>query len=113
MPTEPETAVLEVPQNRALLFMQDSPWIARAVFTFSHSFHIIEARNELKGCNMKNEYGREIPRPHPVPDEFALAMAYVPWQKFEKLYDDLDKAYQYGTIFPELNKPFTGRRCVS
>ncbi|MCM1190608.1 MAG: spore coat associated protein CotJA [bacterium] len=46
-------------------------------------------------------------------DKFPIAMAYVPWQKFEGLYDDLEKAYQYGTIFPELNKPFTGRRCVS
>lgn len=44
--------------------------------------------------------------------EFPLAMAYVPWQKFEKLYDDLEKAYCNGTIFQELNKPFTGRRCV-
>ena len=46
-------------------------------------------------------------------DKYPLAMAYVPWQHFDKLYDDLDKAYKYGTIFPELNKPFTGRRCVS
>lgn len=45
-------------------------------------------------------------------DKFPVAMAYVPWQKFDKLYDDLEKAYNYGTIFPELNKPFTGRRCV-
>lgn len=41
----------------------------------------------------------------------ALAMAYVPWQKFDKPYDDLEKAYRFGTIFPELNKPFEGRRC--
>ena len=46
-------------------------------------------------------------------DKFPIGMAYVPWQKFEKLYDDLEKAYCNGTIFPELNKPFTGRRCVS
>ena len=30
----------------------------------------------------------------------------------ERMYDDLDKAYRIGTVFPELNKPFTGRRCV-
>ena len=46
-------------------------------------------------------------------DKYPIAMAYVPWQHFEKLYEDLDKAYCYGTIFPELNKPFTGRRCVN
>ncbi len=46
-------------------------------------------------------------------DCMMVAMAYVPWQHFDKLYDDLEKAYCIGTIFPELNKPFTGRRCVS
>ena len=30
-------------------------------------------------------------------EKYPLAMAYVPWQHF---------------IFPELDKPFTGRRCV-
>lgn len=45
-------------------------------------------------------------------DQFPIAMAYVPWQKFDRLYDDLEKAYKNGTVFPELNKPFTGRRCV-
>lgn len=44
---------------------------------------------------------------------WSLAMAYVPWQHFEGMYDDLEKAYRYGTVFPELNMPFTGRRCVS
>ncbi len=44
------------------------------------------------------------------PEEFVIAMAYVPWQKLEKVYDDLEKGFHYGTIFPELNKPFTGRR---
>ncbi len=45
-------------------------------------------------------------------DKYQIAMAYVPWQHFNKMYDDLDKGYRIGTIFPELNKPFTGRRCV-
>ena len=39
-----------------------------------------------------------------------LAMAYVPWQTWNKTYD-LDKALQIGTIFPCLDKPFMGR-CV-
>jgi len=46
-------------------------------------------------------------------DNFPVAMAYVPWQKFDKICDNLEKAYCNGTIFPELTKPFTGRRCVS
>ena len=45
-------------------------------------------------------------------DRFPIGMAYVPWQSFEKMFEDLEKAYHVGTIFPELNKPFTGRRCV-
>ena len=44
-------------------------------------------------------------------DQFPIAMAYVPWQQFEQIYDDLEKAFRVGTIFPELDKPFTGRRC--
>lgn len=39
----------------------------------------------------------------------ALAMAYVPWQQWNQTYE-LKKALQAGTIFPELNKPFWGRR---
>lgn len=45
-------------------------------------------------------------------DQFPIAMAYVPWQHFDKMYEELEKAFHVGTIFPELNKPFTGRRCV-
>ena len=44
--------------------------------------------------------------------DFPIAMAYVPWQHFDKIYEDLEMGYQIGTIFPELNKPFVGGRCV-
>jgi len=40
-----------------------------------------------------------------------LAMGYVPWQKFECTYEPA-QALQAGTIFPELDKPFYGRRGV-
>ena len=42
-------------------------------------------------------------------DDMALAMAYVPWQSFHETFK-LDKALHAGTIFPELFKPFCGRR---
>ncbi|HKM03648.1 MAG TPA: spore coat associated protein CotJA [Lachnospiraceae bacterium] len=45
-------------------------------------------------------------------DHFPVAMAYVPWQNMDKIYENLDEAFMIGTIFPELNQPFTGRRCV-
>ena len=45
-------------------------------------------------------------------DKCPVGMAYVPWQDFVGIYENLDEAYHAGTIFPELDKPFTGRRCV-
>lgn len=44
--------------------------------------------------------------------DFAVAMAYVPWQYFNKVYET-DKALEVGTIFPELDMPFlaAGRGC--
>lgn len=40
----------------------------------------------------------------------SVAMAYVPWQKDADIYEDLEKAYCIGTIFPVLNLPFCGVR---
>lgn len=45
-------------------------------------------------------------------DNLSLAMAYVPWQEFAQLYDNPEEGYREGTMFPELNKPFMGRRCT-
>ena len=42
-------------------------------------------------------------------DNFPVAMAYVPWQYWENVYE-ADKALQQGTLFPELDKPFLGCR---
>ena len=47
----------------------------------------------------------------PYMEQFPVAMAYVPWQRNFNMYENLDEAYKTGTIFPELNKPFMGRRC--
>ena len=38
-----------------------------------------------------------------------LAMGYVPWQNFECTYEPME-GFHAGTIFPELDKPFYGRR---
>ena len=46
-------------------------------------------------------------------DRYPVAMAYVPWQHLTKIYENLEEAFYVGTIFPELNKPFTGKRVVS
>ncbi|MFQ8601001.1 MAG: spore coat associated protein CotJA, partial [Oscillospiraceae bacterium] len=39
--------------------------------------------------------------------DVPLAMAYVPMQKWQKLYDP-DVALERGTLFLELDKPFIG-----
>jgi len=41
------------------------------------------------------------------PKNTPLAMAYVPFQQWSETYDD-DKALSRGTLFPELDLPFTG-----
>ena len=46
-------------------------------------------------------------------ERFPIAMAYVPWQHLTSIYEDLEEGSCNGTIFPELTKPFTGRRCVN
>lgn len=46
-------------------------------------------------------------------DRYPIAMAYVPWQHLSNIYENLEDAFIIGTIFPELNKPFKGRRVVS
>lgn len=42
--------------------------------------------------------------------DVALGMGYIPWQAWGNVYD-LNKGFHAGTIFPCLDKPFTGR-CV-
>ena len=45
------------------------------------------------------------------PSETPLAMAYVPFQKWEEPYDR-ETALSRGTIFPALDKPFIGEEAV-
>ena len=40
-------------------------------------------------------------------DSMPLAMAYVPWQKWQNIYNR-QAALKNGTLFEELNKPFKG-----
>lgn len=45
----------------------------------------------------------------PFPEDTAYAIAYVKWQTFSNVYEP-EMALQQGTLFPELDKPFYGRR---
>ena len=50
-------------------------------------------------CNTNTDYINSMP----------IGMAYVPWQHWNEIYD-IEKGFHNGTIFPELNKPYMGRR---
>ena len=41
-------------------------------------------------------------------DHLPVAMGYVPFQKWGKTFE-LNQAFQIGTIFPDLCKPFCGK----
>lgn len=41
-------------------------------------------------------------------EDFPIAMAYVPWQRWRDLYDS-NKGFHRGTIFRELDKSFCGK----
>lgn len=64
----------------------------------------------MADCNMQS---MQRPRPGSCSRDqlfgMSLAIAYVPWQYWNETYH-LDKAMQAGTIFPELDKPFLGKR---
>ena len=44
----------------------------------------------------------------PLPSDPVVAMAYVPFQQLKAVYSAED-GLKYGTMFPCLNKPFSGK----
>ena len=57
-----------------------------------------------------NEYVKE--QYHFSEKNKYVAMAFVPMQEWEELYDE-ETAFKLGTAFPSLNKPFAGRGKIS
>lgn len=53
----------------------------------------------VKSCRIKD--------PEPLPENPVPAMAYIPFQQFGETFDAL-RAFDAGTLFPVLNKPFLG-----
>ncbi len=49
----------------------------------------------------------EMPEESTFPAHVSLAMMYVPYQRFEKLYND-ERALERGTLFETLDLPFYG-----
>ena len=59
-------------------------------------------------CNLRTEASDFCETYPALPENVVLAMAYVPWQYWSNLYSR-PKAFQQGTIFVDLNKPFYGK----
>ena len=74
--------------------------------------------NENKSCKYSEDQC-EIKRLSPMMDDgqsdmfecLPIAMAYVPWQKWKKIYSE-DVALTRGTLFPELDLPFLGEEVM-
>ncbi|MVB09586.1 Spore coat associated protein JA (CotJA) [Caprobacter fermentans] len=66
-------------------------------------------QTESKGGVKSNYMGGQgcLPNRTSFPAETPVAMAYVPFQHFDTTYP-AERGLVYGTIFPELNKPFLG-----
>ena len=56
-----------------------------------------------------NSYRQTMPctKKYDKYEDMVLAMAYVQWQKWQKIYD-AEKGFCRGTIFQELDLPFCG-----
>lgn len=64
---------------------------------------ILDAEDSVMPADSKN-------CPQPIgkfPEETPVAMAYVPFQSWEKPYD-MAAGLSRGTVFPSLDKPFIG-----
>ena len=58
-----------------------------------------EPRRRMGGCPDTHDH---------FPADMPIAMAYVPWQKWQDLYEPCN-GLESGTIFKELDKPFLGK----
>lgn len=63
-----------------------------------------EREERLNSNNMRPGNSGDISR---FPKNTPLAMAYVPFQQWGKVYDDAE-ALDKGTLFPDLDFPFGG-----
>jgi len=61
---------------------------------------------EVNICSTGSYYGTSA-----LPDTTVTAMAYVPFQTDTTMYKP-EAALKYGTVFPDLNKPFLGGKCI-
>lgn len=56
-----------------------------------------------QSCGLYND-------PAPLPEDPVPGMAYVPYQQWQNDLHSAERAFDAGTLFPVLDKPFFGRR---
>ena len=80
---------------------------------YKDSCYGAELQKILGSCNNRQAANLDLPscegkvQGHGLKG-YPLAMVYSPIQEFDKLYE-LDKGFNAGTIFSELDLPFSGR----
>lgn len=66
----------------------------------------MEKYEDMFNPSFLNKSNKMIP---PIPSDASVTMAYVPFQQQAVTYEEEKDALCEGTLFPELNKPFTGK----
>ncbi len=68
----------------------------------------MEKKYGLEECQTK--YMETLPCQECL-DTMSLAMAYIPWQKWKKVYTN-DVGFTRGTLFSDLDLPFLGEEVM-
>lgn len=73
---------------------------------------LIEKILKNDGRTMRSECSDNCPQPEgEFPPETPIGMCYVPFQKWEDIYD-ADTGLERGTIFRRLDLPFSGKEAA-
>lgn len=67
--------------------------------------------NDMSDTDMRKDDRHNMDSLTPFPKNTSVAMAYVPYQEWEKPYTD-SVALSRGTMFPCLDKPYIGEEAV-
>lgn len=87
------------------------PYQSTCGMQFDHPGHREMNQKEFKSSRENIDCSSSAVSRYEILKPLSLAMAYVPKQRFYKTFDH-STALDSGTIFPELCKPFCGKRGV-
>lgn len=66
-------------------------------------------RGQVEALRQENGAACLLRTPDPLPEEMVPAMAWVPYQQWSDEIFGAGEALEAGTLFPVLDKPFSGR----